>query len=122
MNNSFGKAKLYKFKGFIEFMSFIIIYVTYPNMDEATKIVSHLLQKKLIACANYFPITSSFWWKGKIDNSDEIVSILKTKKENWETVKSEIKKMHSYETPCIMKLDAEANAEYELWVNSETKK
>ncbi len=122
MNNSFGKAKLYKFKGFIGFMGFIIIYVTYPNMEEATKIVSHLLQKKLIACANYFPIRSSFWWKGKIDNSDEIVSILKTKKENWEIIKSEIKKMHSYETPCIMKLDAEANTEYELWVNSETKK
>lgn len=122
MNNSHLKAKLYKFKEFIEFMSFIIIYVTYPNMDEATKIASHLLQKKLIACANYFPIKSSFWWKGKIDNSDEIVSILKTKKENWETVKSEIKKIHSYETPCIMKLDAEANTEYELWVNSETKK
>ena len=90
-------------------------------MEEAKKVTSHLLQKKIIACANFFPISSSFWWKGKIDNSNEIVALLKTKKQNWEKVKSEIKKIHSYETPCIMKLDVEANKDYEDWVEEETK-
>jgi len=80
-----------------------------------------LLQKKLISCANFFPVQSSFWWKGKIDSSEEIVSICKTKKENWEKVKSEVKKIHSYETPCIIKIDAEANEEFWSWVKSETK-
>ena len=89
-------------------------------MEEAKKVASHLLQKKIIACANFFPINSSFWWKGKIDNSNEIVALLKTKKQNWEKVKSEIKKIHSYETPCIMKLDVEANKDYENWIEEET--
>lgn len=102
-------------------MGFILIYVTYPNLEEANKVISHLLQKKIIACANLSPIKSSFWWRGKIDNSDEIVSILKTKKENWERVKTEIKKIHSYEVPCIIKLNVEANEDYESWINSETK-
>jgi len=102
-------------------MSLIIIYTTYPNMEEAKKVTSHLLQKKIIACANFFPISSSFWWKGKMDNSNEIVALLKTKKQNWEKVKSEIKKIHSYETPCIMKLDVEANEDYEDWIEKETK-
>jgi len=90
-------------------------------MEEAKKVTSHLLQKKIIACANFFPISSSFWWKGKMDNSNEIVALLKTKKQNWEKVKSEIKKIHSYETPCIMKLDVEANEDYEDWIEKETK-
>lgn len=102
-------------------MAIIVIYATYPNMEEAKKIVFSLLQKKLISCANFFPVQSYFWWKGKIDNSEEIVSVIKTKKENWEKVKSEIKKLHSYETPCILKLDTEANKEFESWVHSETK-
>jgi|SRR3989344_2777013 len=102
-------------------MTFIILYVTHKNLENAQKIASHLLQKKLIACANFFPITSSYWWKGKIENSEEIVSLLKTRKENWEKVKSEIKKIHPYETPCIMKINAEANADYESWINEETK-
>ena len=102
-------------------MTFIILYVTHKNLENAQKIASDLLQKKLIACANFFPITSSYWWKGKIENSEEIVSLLKTRKENWEKVKSEIKKIHPYETPCIMKINAEANADYESWINEETK-
>jgi len=90
-------------------------------MEEAKKVVTHLLQKKLISCANFFPVQSFFWWKGKIDSSEEIVSICKTKKDNWEKVKSEVKKNHSYETPCIIKINAEANEEFEAWVKSETK-
>ena len=80
-----------------------------------------LLKKRLIACVNFFPIESSYWWKGKIENSDEIVSIVKTKKENWNKLKREVEKIHPYEIPCIMKFDVEANEDYEKWINEETK-
>lgn len=100
-------------------MSFIAIYVTHKNMEEAEKVSSHLLQQKSIACVNFFPIKSSYWWKGNIESSDEIVSLLKTKNENWEKVKSEIMKIHPYETPCIIKMSVEANDEYESWINKE---
>lgn len=96
----------------------IIIYTTNPNLKEAKKIGKHLLEKGLIKCANYFPIESEYWWKGKIENSKEIVSILKTKKENWKKVKDEVKKIHPYETPCIIKIEVEANKEYEDWINN----
>jgi periplasmic divalent cation tolerance protein len=98
-------------------MSFIVVYVTHRNLEEAQKIASHLLKKKLIACANFFPIKSSYWWKQKIEDSDEVVSLLKAPKSNWEEVKSEIKLIHPYETPCIIKFNVEANEDYEAWVN-----
>ncbi len=99
-------------------MSFIVIYVTHPNLESAKKITTHLLQKKLIACANFFPIQSQFSWKGKIEESEEIVSLMKAPKPHWETIVTEIKKMHSYETPCIIKFDAEGEKEYEAWLHS----
>ncbi|MEK6891546.1 MAG: divalent-cation tolerance protein CutA [Nanoarchaeota archaeon] len=102
-------------------MSFIIVYITHKNQLEAEKICNYLLEKKLIACVNYFPIKSSYWWKGKIESSGEIVSIVKTKKSNWSKLKIEVNKIHPYETPCIMKLDVEANEEYEDWINKEIK-
>lgn len=101
-------------------MSFIIIYVTHSNLAEAKKVASHLLENRLIACANFFPISSSYWWKGEIEHSDEFVSLLKTKSENWLKLKDEIKKIHPYETPCIMKLNVEANDDYESWISKET--
>lgn len=101
-------------------MWFISIYVTHPNENECKNICNLLLEKKLIACYNTFPINSSYWWNWVIDSSEEIVSILKTKKSNWDIVKKEIEINHSYEIPCIMKFEVEANKEYENWINSET--
>lgn len=101
-------------------MTFIIIYITHKNLKEAKKIANYLLEKKLIACVNYVPITSSYWWNGKIEESKEIVSLVKTKKENWKKVESEVKKIHPYKTPCIMKLDVAANDDYETWIRKET--
>lgn len=101
-------------------MGFVVLYVTCKDKEEAEKISSELLNKRLIACVNFLPIQSSFWWKGKIDTSDEIVALLKTKKENWKKVEEEVRKIHSYETPCIMKFDVEANKDYEKWINKVT--
>ena len=89
-------------------------------MKEAKKVSNYLLKNKLIACVNYFPIESAFWWRGKISKSKEIVSLVKAKKENWSKIKEEVKKIHPYNTPCIMKFDVEANEDYEKWVNDET--
>ncbi len=101
-------------------MKFIIIYITHPNMKEAKKVVEALLRDRLIACVNYFPIESAYWWKGKIKNAKEIVSIVKTRKENWTKVKEAIVAIHLYETPCIMKLEVESNQSYAKWIGNET--
>ena len=102
-------------------MKFIIIYITHPNMKEAKKVAEALLRDRLIACVNYFPIESSYWWKGDIENAKEIVSIVKTRKENWTKVKKAVEAMHPYETPCIMKLEVESNPSYAKWITDETK-
>jgi|APSaa5957512622_1039677.scaffolds.fasta_scaffold30600_4 periplasmic divalent cation tolerance protein len=103
-------------------MTTIIIYTTNPNQEEADKIANHLLKKRLIACVNHMPSKSSFWWKENIENQDEIISIFKTKSENWEEIKKEIKDLHKYETPCIIKINIEANKDYMNWINKETEK
>jgi len=112
-------------------MKFIIIYITHANMKEAKKVAGTLLKEKLIACVNYFPIESSYWWlatsdasdggKSKITNSKEIVSIVKTKKENWTKVKKVVEAIHPYEVPCIMKIEVESNKSYANWIKKETK-
>lgn len=102
-------------------MNFIIIYITHTNMEEAKKIGEKLLQDKLIACVNYLPIKSAYWWKGEIANTGEIVSLVKTRTENWDKVRTAVEAIHPYETPCIMKLDVTANQAYVDWILAETK-
>ena len=93
-------------------MNFIFVYITNPNEEEARKIARHLLEKKLIACANIFPISSLYWWKGKIADEKEVVLIAKTLEENFEKVKEEVKKIHSYSVPCIIKIPVSSNKKY----------
>ena len=101
-------------------MAFILIQVTYPNIKEANKSITYLLQKDLISSANSFPIKSTSKWTGEIKEVEEISVFFKTKIDNWKKVKDEIKKIHSYKIPCITKIDAEANKNYEDWVNEKT--
>ncbi len=102
-------------------MPFLIIYVTHPSKPEAARITSDLLKKRIIACANYVPVESVFWWEGFMTNSDEIVTLYKTRVENWDIVRTTIESLHIYKTPCIIKLaTVEANEKYEKWIQDET--
>ena len=80
-----------------------------------------MLNKKLIACSNINPIRSLYWWEGKIQDEKEFVIIAKTNGKNYGKIKKEVKKIHSYDIPCILKIDAKANESFNKWVNEEVK-
>lgn len=102
-------------------MNFIFIYITNPTEEEAKKIANHLLGKRLVACANIFPIKSMYWWKGKIADESEFVLIAKTTEANFEKVKNEVERIHSYKIPCIVKIPVSANGKYFKWLKGEVK-
>ncbi|MDO8740054.1 MAG: divalent cation tolerance protein CutA [Candidatus Woesearchaeota archaeon] len=99
----------------------MLIYITCKDEEEARKISMHLVKNRLAACTNMFPIRSFYWWKDKIEETDEYVVLAKTIDENYEKIKKEVKKIHSYEVPCIMKMNVDVNEEYGKWVEKETK-
>ena len=98
-----------------------LIYITCKDEEEAVKISKHLLEKRLIACSNIHPIRSLYWWEGKIQDEKEVVIIAKTLEKNYGKIKEEVSKLHSYDVPCILKIDAEANESYDKWVNDEVR-
>ncbi len=95
----------------------IVIKTTCKNLGEARKITKHLLQKKLISSANYFSIKSTSAWSGEIKEVDEFIVLINTINKNWDRVKKEIKSIHSYKVPCIVKLNADASKDYETWIS-----
>jgi periplasmic divalent cation tolerance protein len=98
------------------------IYVTTGSMDEAKKIAKDLLDQKLIACANMFPITSLYFWDDALQEDSEIAVIMKTRSGLVDTLIEEIKKIHSYDVPCIVSWEiVTGNQEYLSWVGAETK-
>jgi periplasmic divalent cation tolerance protein len=94
----------------------IMVYITNPDRKTAEMVVSKLVDAKLAACGNIFPISSIYRWKG-VKKEEEFVSIVKTKAEMWRKLKQMVKDIHPYEVSCIIKIQCEANQEYEKWIN-----
>lgn len=98
--------------------NFIFVYITNPTREEAKNIASYLIENKLIACANIFgPINSVYSWEGKIVDEEEFVLIAKTIEKNFENVKREVEKIHSYKVPCIIKVNVAGNKKFFEWLN-----
>lgn len=101
-------------------MSFCILYITHPDEKTAQDISRQLLEKRLIACANIFPIDSMYRWSGEIQVEKEWVSVLKTIPENLKVLQTAIENLHPYTIPCIIHWQATANEAYENWIRQET--
>ena len=102
-------------------MAFLLVYITHPDMACAKKVTAHLLERRLIACANVFPVDSAYWWQGRIEESKEVVSIVKTETGNWDMLVSEVARIHPYKVPCIVRLDARGSEPFEEWVALQTR-
>ena len=99
-----------------------VIYLTTKNAGEAKKIANKLLQKKLVACANIFPIESMYWWEGEIQEDIEYALLLKTVNENFDKVEKEIKNMHEYDIPSVYSwLPDRVSSNYDNWIKKEIK-
>ncbi len=100
----------------------VFIYITCRDEAEAQKIAEELLRRRLIACANIFPIRSLFWWQNEIQRESEHALICKTKFEKFEEVERAVRELHSYEVPCICCFRVEAGFEGFLrWISDTVK-
>ena len=100
----------------------LFVYVTCKNSKEAEKIGFSLVKKRLAACAVVIPNAKSFfYWKGKMERTTEALLLLKAGSKNKGKLEKEIRKMHSYEIPCVLFFKPEASAEYAGWVERESK-
>lgn len=81
-----------------------IIVLCTCRANEAKKIVDALLVKKLVACVNICPVTSFFWWDGKLTDENEALLIMKSFLKRWDDIQAVIKEIHSYEVPEIISL------------------
>jgi periplasmic divalent cation tolerance protein len=101
-------------------MSLYFVYITTKDTREAEKIGRSLVELRLARCVNIVPgMRSIYLWQDKICDENECILIAKTSEEHLESVRSEVKRLHSYDVPCIvwLKLDGGDDA-YLQWLGS----
>lgn len=101
---------------------FRLMYITASNRDEALLLARILVEERLAACANVLgPVTSVYWWDGKVNEEPEVALIAKTRTDLVEAVIARVKQAHSYDCPCVVSLPIGAgNPAFLQWIAAET--
>jgi periplasmic divalent cation tolerance protein len=101
---------------------YLVVFITTSGYEEARKIADTLVDRKKAACVNIVPkVNSLFRWKGKIEEAEESLMVVKTRAELFTDVVSVVKSIHSYEVPEIIALPiVEGNPDYLEWLKKET--
>ena len=99
----------------------ILISTTLEKKEDAERIAEHLLDRKLIACAQISgPITSLYRWKEVTASATEFSLCLKTTETCTETVLSLLHQEHPYELPEVIVQEINySSPEYSQWVHGE---
>lgn len=96
---------------------FSIVYITAGSMEEAKNMGKTLVEERLAACVNIFPITSIYRWKDNIDEAGEFGMFVKTKTDKVRYIERRVKQLHSYEVPCIVSLKIDiSSSDYLNWI------
>ena len=99
---------------------YIMITTTFDNKDEANKISELLLKERLVSCCQISNITSSYYWKGKIEHTEEYLLQMKSKKELYNQIEKIILENHSYKTPQLVAYDIiDGYKGYLNWIGEE---
>ena len=96
----------------------IVVLITAKNARECARIARHLLDKRLIACANLVPqVRSLYRWKGKIADEKECWMILKSTRELFPAIQAEVEALHSYHVPEVIALPIiDGSPNYLNWI------
>lgn len=101
---------------------YITVSTTFDNKEEADKIIKILLEKRLVSCCQISNITSVYHWEGKIENENEYLVQMKTRRILYKEIERIILDNHSYKTPQIVCYEIiEGSKEYLDWIEKETK-
>jgi len=100
---------------------FVVVQTSIDDESKADGLAAAIVEHKLAACVQRFPIKSTYRWKGKIENSSEFLLAAKTRMALAGELTDFIREHHPYELPEVIVTPITAGLpEYLEWVAVET--
>lgn len=102
-------------------MTHIAVITTVPDLAEARRIATALVERRLVACVQISEIESVFRWDGAVRHEREHRLVCKTVTARYEAVEQALLALHPYEVPAIhaMALDR-VQSSYADWLDTES--
>ncbi len=95
----------------------LLVYITAADEKDAEMMGATLVKKKLASCVMTLPgMHSQYLWKGSFQHDKEVLMIVKTFDTKYKQLEKTVKKLHCYETPCIIGMPiTKISKEYLKW-------
>lgn len=101
---------------------YAIVMTTCGDKANAELIATHLVEKRLAACVQLFPIASVYRWEGAVQHADEWMLFCKITSDGYAMVETAIRAVHTYSNPEIVEVAIENGANAYLdWIASATR-
>ncbi|WP_456474551.1 divalent-cation tolerance protein CutA [Candidatus Pyrohabitans sp.] len=100
---------------------YAVVFITAKDAAQAREIARRLVEERLAACANIIEkVTSIYWWRGKLEEEEEVLILIKTLKEKVPAIIERVKELHTYEVPEVIALPiVEGSEDYLRWLEEE---
>lgn len=91
---------------------------TCPDQEVAERLARELVTRQLAACVTIVPTVTSFYrWQGAVEQSPEILLLIKTTAGRWDELCDMLSTEHPYETPEIIAMPlTRSAAPYLAWL------
>lgn len=98
------------------------VNVTAASADQAEALARLVVERRLAACAQVSgPISSTYWWEGRVASSEEWLCVLKTSAARLPALLGAVREAHPYDTPEIVATAiTEGDPDYLAWLDAET--
>lgn len=101
---------------------YIQVITTTNTEEEARRLQRVLVEERAAACVQVIgPISSLYWWEGKIEEAGEWICLAKAKARDYPSIESLIRENHSYDLPEILAIPVSTgNVDYLAWIDEVT--
>ena len=98
-----------------------IVLATVPSKEVGVQRARELVDRRMAACVNILPATSVYRWEGKVQEDEEHILIIKTRRTFVDDIRDLFDEQHPYDLPDVIALEVEdGSAEYLNWWRDET--
>lgn len=100
-----------------------ISFTTFPSVDAAHRTAQRLVESGAAACVQILPpMTSIYRWRDAVEESTEVLMLVKSTVDRRTDIERIVQHDHSYECPEILHCDADGgSASYLAWVAESTR-
>jgi periplasmic divalent cation tolerance protein len=97
----------------------VVVLSCVGSAEDAARIARALVERRLAACVNVVPGVRSFYrWKGAVEEDEERLLVIKTRRDRFEPLREALLALHPYELPEAILLPIEAGHDpYLAWLD-----